>query len=128
MLFMTPACKLTRVWIQCNKNNHLIQKNLTTKTNSNYSSWKDLLLGVSQYLLFLYCLMFLCDHFFVMKETDFASYADYNIRYVTVATLEDVIKTFEKHFTILFQQFRVTNLKQALETVILLLEEKIRLQ
>ena len=47
--------------------------------------------------------MFLCHLFSVKKETDFASYADYNIGYVTVATLEDVIKTFEKRFIILFQ-------------------------
>ena len=79
-------------------NSHLNQRNQRTKTNSNYSSWEDILFGVPQCctlgsLLFN---MLLCDLCFIMKETGFASYADDNTAYVTVESLENVMKTLEK--------------------------------
>ena len=52
-----------------------------TKINSDFSSWEEILFGVHQgfilgHLLFI---IFQCDLFFTMNETDFASYAVYNL-------------------------------------------------
>ena len=53
--------------------------------------------------------IFLCDLFFVMKETDFISSADDNTPYVTVETLEEVLETLVKILLFLFsdKQFKV---------------------
>ena len=66
---------------------------------------RDHLFGVPRCFILDYLLfnMFLCDLFFVMRVTDFASYRDDNTPCLTVATLEDVIKTLEKDFAALFQ-------------------------
>ena len=55
-----------------------------TKINSSYSSWEEILFGVPQgsVLGTLLFNIFLRDTFFVLSQTDFASYADDNTPYV----------------------------------------------
>ena len=47
--------------------------------------------------------IFLCDLFFIMNETDFASYADDNTPYVVGSNIEDVIIKLQNASLTLFQ-------------------------
>ena len=47
--------------------------------------------------------IFLCNLFWIICETDFASYADDNTPYVLVDNIDDVIKSFEDDFINLFK-------------------------
>ena len=64
--------------------NYLSNRKQRTKINSDFSSWEEVLVGVhlGPYLASilgpLLFNIFLCDLFFIMNETDFASYADDN--------------------------------------------------
>ena len=60
-----------------------------------YSPWEGILFGVSQGSILgpLLLNIFLCDPFFIMKETDFASYADDNTPYRTANTIDEVIQS-----------------------------------
>ena len=51
------------------------------KINLSYSFWKEILFGVPQRIILgrLLFNIFLCDIFFVLCQTEFASYADDNI-------------------------------------------------
>ena len=51
----------------------------------------------------LLCNIFLCDLFWILCETDFASYADDNILYVSGDTIDDVIKSLEDDSINLFK-------------------------
>ena len=58
-----------------------------------YSSWEEIVFGVPQgSILFFLFNIFLCDLFFIMKVTDFSSYADDNTHYRTADTIDEVIK------------------------------------
>ena len=52
-----------------------------TKTNSAYSSWEEMLFGVQQGPVLgpFFFHIILCDLFYIMSDTDSASYADDNI-------------------------------------------------
>ena len=72
---------------------YLSNRKQRTKINSDFSSWEEVLFGVPQgsilgHLLFK---IFLCDLFFIMNETDFASYADNNTSYLAANNIEDVM-------------------------------------
>ena len=47
--------------------------------------------------------VFLCDLYFIMNETDFASYADDKTSYGTVNTIDEVIQKLANDFVILFK-------------------------
>ena len=47
--------------------------------------------------------IFVCDLFYMMSDTDFASYADNNTPYVSADTIDEVIKKLETAFVILFK-------------------------
>ena len=49
-----------------------------TKVNLSYSPWEEILFGLPQQAILgpLLFNIFLCELFFIMNETDFASYAD----------------------------------------------------
>ena len=65
-----------------------------TKINMSYSSGEEIIFGVPQGSILgpLLFKIFLCDLFFIIKETDFSSYADDNTPYRTADTIEGVIK------------------------------------
>ena len=87
--------------------NYLSNRKQRTKITSGFSSWEEILFGVPQRstvgpLLFN---IFLCDLFFIMSETDFASYADDNTPYVVGSNIEDVIIKLQNASLTLFQLF-----------------------
>ena len=59
------------------------------KINSAYSSWEEILFGVPQGFIVgpLLFNIFLCDLFYKMNDTNFASYADDNTPYVSADTI-----------------------------------------
>ena len=74
--------------------------------NSSYSHWEEILFGVPQGSILgpLLFNIFLCDIFFIMNETDFASYADDNMPYRTANTIDEVIHSLE-HDSMMFSQW-----------------------
>ena len=68
-----------------------------TKINSSYSSWEEILFGIPQGSILGPALfnIFLCDMFFVLSQTDFASYADDNTPYVKANNIDEVITVLE---------------------------------
>ena len=53
----------------------------------------------------------LCDLFEMMRDTDFASYADDNTPYVSADTIDDVVKRLETAFVKLFKWFADNQMK-----------------
>ena len=85
--FSIPALRLVYSYLKNRKQR--------AKLNFAYNSWEEILFGVPQGtiqgpLLFN---IFLCDLFYMMSDTDFASYADDNTPYVSANTINEVIKT-----------------------------------
>ena len=63
---------------------YLSNRKQRTKINARYSSWEEILFGVRQGSILGPLLnIFLCDLFWKMCETDFASYANDNTPYVS---------------------------------------------
>ena len=73
--------------------NYLSNCKQRTKINSDFSSWEEILFGVPQGSILgpLSFNIVLCDFFFIVNETEFASYADDNTPYVVGNNIEDVI-------------------------------------
>ena len=97
--------------------NYLSNRKQRTKINSDFSSWEKVLVGVhlGPYLASilgpLLFNIFLCDLFFIMNETDFASYADDNTPYVVVNNIEDVIIKLQNASITLVQWFYDNQMK-----------------
>ena len=60
-----------------------------------YSSWEEILFGLRQGSILgsLVFNIFLCDLLWIMRETEFASYADDNTHYALGDSINDVIKS-----------------------------------
>ena len=68
---------------------YLTNRKQRTKVNLSYSPWEEILFSVPQgSTLGLYCSTSFCELFFIMNETDFASYADDNRPYRTTNTID----------------------------------------
>ena len=70
---------------------YLTNKKQRTEINSKYSSWEEILFGVPEGSILgpLLFNIFLCNMFILMRETEFASHADYNTPYVASDTVDD---------------------------------------
>ena len=92
---------------------YLTKRKQRTKINTEYSSWEEILFGVPQGSILgpLLFNIFLCDLFFIMNETEFASYADDNTPYTSGATIDDVIKKLENDSVLLFKWFSDNQMK-----------------
>ena len=86
---------------------YLSNRKQRTKVNLSCIPWKEILFGVPQesILRLLLFNIFLCDLFFIINETDFASYTDDNTPYRTANTIDEVIQSLDHDSIMLFQWF-----------------------
>ena len=79
-------------------NSYLTERKQRVKINDQFSSWLDIVVGVSQGSILgpLLFNIFLCDMFLFCNDIDFASYADDNTPYCIGKTPEEVIRQLEK--------------------------------
>ena len=106
----SSSCKVACLWIQDSWAKICVQwfdRKQRTKINSAYSSSEESLFRVPQRSILgpLLFNIFLCDLFYVMSDTDFASYADNNISYVSVDTINGVFKRLGTASVNLFKWF-----------------------
>ena len=103
--FRIPALRLVY--------NYLKNRKQRTKINSAYSCWEEIKFGVPQGSILGPLLnIFLCDLFYMMSDTDFASYADDNTPYVSADTIDEVIKRLETASVKLFKWFADNQTKE----------------
>ena len=93
---------------------YLKNRKQRTKINSAYSCWEEIIFGVPQGSILgpLLFNIFLCDLFYMMSDTDFASYADDNTPSVSADTIDEVIKRPETASVKLFKWFADNQMKQ----------------
>ena len=84
-----------------------------TKINPGYSSWDEIIFGVSQGSILrpLLFKIFLCNLFLIMENIDIASYADDTTLYTTGNSTEEVIQKLEEAAKTLFQRFSENQMK-----------------
>ena len=87
--------------------NYLSNRKQRTKINSTYSSLLEIIFGVPQGSILgpLLFNIFLIDLFFIIEDTEIASYADDNTPYVIADNIDGVIKSLEEASEILFKWF-----------------------
>ena len=107
---------------------YLTNRKLRTKINTKYSSSEEILFGVPQESILgpLLSNIFLCDLFFIMNETEFASYADDNTPYTSGQNIDNVIRTLENDSVRLFKWFSNNQMKANKDKCHLLLSNKER--
>ena len=99
--------------IKSHIHSYLANRKQITKINSSYSSWEEILFGVPQASILgpLLFNIFLCDMFFVLSQTDFASCADENAPYVEANNIDEVIIILGNHSIQLFKWFSDNQMK-----------------
>ena len=105
---------------------YLTNRKLRTKINTKYSSSEEILFGVPQESILgpLLSNIFLCDLFFIMNETEFASYADDNTPYTSGQNIDNVIRSLENDSVRLFKWFSDNQMKANKDKCHLLLSNK----
>ena len=105
---------------------YLINRKQRTTINTKYSSWEEILFGVPQVSILgpLLFNIFLCDVFFIMNETEIASYADDNTPYTSCQNIDNVIRTLENDSVRLFKWFSNNQMKANKDKCHLLLTNK----
>ena len=83
------------------------------KINATYSSWEEILFGMRQESILgpLLFKIFLCDLFWIMCETNFASYTNDNTSYVLGDSMDDAIKSLEDDSINLFKWYLDNQMK-----------------
>ena len=97
-----------------------------TKINSSYSSWLEIIFGVPQRSILgpLLFNVFLIDLFFIIENTDIASYAGDNTPYISADDIDGVIKSFEEASATLFKWFNDNLMKSNADKCHLLIQYK----
>ena len=92
---------------------YLTNRKQRTRVNLSYSPWEEILIGAPQGSILgpLLFNIFLCDLFFIMNKTDFASYADDNTIYRTANSIDEAIQSLEHESMMLFQWFSDNQMK-----------------
>ena len=87
--------------------NYLSNRKQRSKINSTYSSLLEIIFGLPQELILGPILFNICliDLFFIIEDTDIASYANDNTPYVIADNIDGVIKSLEEASEILFKWF-----------------------
>ena len=77
------------------------------KINNVFSSWKDLILGVSKGLVLgsLLFNIYLNDLFFFLKDIGICNFADDTTTYISDQSLENVLKSLEKNSMLAIRWF-----------------------
>ena len=88
--FTLPALKLVH--------DYLSDRKKRTRVNNSYSTWSEILFGVTQGSILgpLLFNIFLADLFFILSEIDIANYADDNMPYTSSNDVNGLIKSLEK--------------------------------
>ena len=86
---------------------NLSNRKQRTKIKSTYSSLLEIIFGVPQGSILgpLLFNIFLIDLFFIIEDTEIASYADDNTPYVIADNIDGIIKSLEEASEILFKWF-----------------------
>ena len=94
-------------------NAYLANRKQRTKINSSYNSWEEILFGAPQGSILRPLLfnIFLCDMFFELSQTDFASYPDDNTPYAEANNIDEVITILENDSIQLFKWFSDNQMK-----------------
>ena len=105
---------------------YLTNRKQRTKINNKYSSREEILFGVPQGSILgpLLFNIFLCDLFFIMSKTEFASYADDNTPYNSGQNIDNVIRTLENDSVRLLKWFSNNQMKANKDKCHLLLRNK----
>ena len=103
--FSLPALKLVQ--------NYLSKRQQITRINQSYSSWEEILFGVPQGSILGPILfnLFLSDLFLVVKDVNFANYADDNTIYQSANNVDDVINDLQLSAEKLFRWFSDNQMK-----------------
>ena len=99
--------------VVCFTNYDLSNRKQRTKVNRTYSSWSEIVFGVTQGSILVQLLLniFLADLFFILKGVDIANYPDDNTPYVIADDNNGVIASLEKASEALFEKFENNLLK-----------------
>ena len=86
---------------------YLSNRKQQNKINSSYSIWHEIIFEVPQGSILgpLLFNIFLTDLFFIVENTDIASYADDNMPYISANNINEVILSLEKATDTLFKWF-----------------------
>ena len=87
--------------------NYVSDRRQRTKITTEYSSWVEILFGVSQgsILLPLLFSIFLCDLLLIINNNELASYADDGTTYAIGNTIEELIVKRQNASKALFQLY-----------------------
>ena len=105
---------------------YLKKRKQRTKVDSSFSSWKEVKFGVPQGSILgpLLFNIFINDIFYFTQKTSIANYADDNTPYVTGNNLNDMLEILSSETSILFEWFRINEMKSNSDKCHLLVGKK----